>query len=402
MTQIVWYQMLDTYQKKIELGEIADGQTLKQMIHSLHLHQKTDLEWLDSEEAALKQMLQVQMNLIDKVKETHKNEKNEKLKTIVQNKCSAREVDYASFDGKSGHLIGFYSAEIAPVYLVGDLHGDVCSLMQVLDRTNFYDEALKKDNPIKLIFLGDYIDRGKRQIEILERLMVLKILFPKNVYLHRGNHDSGFMEKEGLKLGIRKPDNEPEIDYILLIIEMWEKQYGEFLKGLTENYLELFYSMNPCGFLKNKEFIYMLSHGGILRPSVNADRAELETCYPRIGKLADLTDPKGLDAIERTRIHNLMWSDPWTDDIDIEKENGRFRFNEPHFRAFKTLFDFDVLVRGHQAFEEGVRYFFDQQVISIFSSGKNATQDNLDTAYNQIRPMLMKINSDSHEILELF
>ena len=78
--------------------------------------------------------------------------------------------------------------ETSEAVIVGDLHGDLSSLKTILKRSRFYRRV--RTNPdFLMIFLGDYVDRGPKQLEVLMKLMELLEKYPENIILMRGNHE---------------------------------------------------------------------------------------------------------------------------------------------------------------------------------------------------------------------
>ena len=64
---------------------------------------------------------------------------------------------------------------------VGDTHGDFAATSHIISR------YLTPKN--KVVFLGDYVDRGPSSQENLNYLLVAKLLFPQNLFLLQGNHE---------------------------------------------------------------------------------------------------------------------------------------------------------------------------------------------------------------------
>lgn len=99
----------------------------------------------------------------------------------------------------------------ARVFLEGDLHGDIHSLLAVLDRLNkdgMLDGFAIKDPNFHIFFLGDYTDRGHYGVEVLYTLLRLKLANPDRVHFARGNHEDvelnaqyGFLAEGGGKYG---------------------------------------------------------------------------------------------------------------------------------------------------------------------------------------------------------
>src|SRR5437867_2231768 len=72
--------------------------------------------------------------------------------------------------------------------VIGDLHGDSKSLFQILSEIS-YDRFLSNPKN-KLVFLGDYVDRGSDSVGVMYAVCYLKGTCPDSVVLMRGNHEA--------------------------------------------------------------------------------------------------------------------------------------------------------------------------------------------------------------------
>lgn len=75
------------------------------------------------------------------------------------------------------------------IIVVGDVHGDLNVLLQPL---RLYLDNIKNNKPTKLIFLGDYIDRGHQSTYIyliIRNILSSKKSIFKDIIFLRGNHE---------------------------------------------------------------------------------------------------------------------------------------------------------------------------------------------------------------------
>jgi diadenosine tetraphosphatase ApaH/serine/threonine PP2A family protein phosphatase len=78
--------------------------------------------------------------------------------------------------------------ELENLAVISDLHGDPYSLFRILDEIN-YEKFLSRPKN-KLVFLGDYVDRGSDSVSVIYAVCHLKHAYPDSVVLMRGNHES--------------------------------------------------------------------------------------------------------------------------------------------------------------------------------------------------------------------
>lgn len=134
-------------------------------------------------------------------------------------------------------------------FVIGDIHGCYEELVKLLENIK---GDLTKD---KIIFLGDYIDRGPKSFQVIKLLMELQEKYSKDhIVLLRGNHEQ--MAIDNIKRGYHSPFN----------------GYDTTLRDFKRNnesidlYLDFFQSL-PL-YHEDEDFIYV--HGGI-RPGLDMD-----------------------------------------------------------------------------------------------------------------------------------
>jgi len=71
------------------------------------------------------------------------------------------------------------------VVIVGDIHGQFYDLVAMLRKLS---QPGHKNT--KILFMGDYVDREEYGPEVVIYLLALKLKFPKDVFMLRGNHES--------------------------------------------------------------------------------------------------------------------------------------------------------------------------------------------------------------------
>ena len=215
------------------------------------------------------------------------------------------------------------------VVFVGDIHGDLVVSQKVIK------EYLKPGN--KIVFLGDYVDRGPKSKENLDFLLKIKNNKPDQIYLLQGNHECYRILK-------------------FVVADFWEK-------------------------LNEKEFNYYSSI---------CEKFPLAIIVSDIIALhGALPDIKNLEDINKIKIGSkewfvITWGDflenkgeylginPFYETLEIDPFTGRPQFGQDYFLKLMKRFNKKVLIRSHQP--TSPLFMFNNRCLTIFTSSAYARE----------------------------
>jgi len=221
--------------------------------------------------------------------------------------------------------------------IIGDLHGDLRSLQHILQEIDY--EHFLSNHKNKLIFLGDYVDRGTSSIGVLYTICYLKQNYPNSVILMRGNHEAH----------MEFPFS--SYDLPLKIVEYFGEMYEKVINDKIDTLFQLLYLVT---IIQNK---LLLVHGGLPTELENKDfRKLIETAQ------SPNTDKKILE--------ELLWNDPRIIQNDENWEKSRRAYGR-HFginitKKWLTMTRTKIIVRGHEPCH-GFKIEHGNSVLTLFS-----------------------------------
>ncbi|KAJ6820343.1 serine/threonine-protein phosphatase PP1-like [Iris pallida] len=213
----------------------------------------------------------------------------------------------------------------APINICGDLHGQYLDLLRIFERGGFPPSA-------SYLFLGDYVDRGKRSLETICLLLAYKIKYPDKLFLLRGNHEDAKINR---------------------VYGFYDECKRRFNVRLWKIFTDCFNCL-PVAALIDEKILCM--HGG-LSPDLDdlsqIEEIERPTEVPDGGLLCD-----------------LVWSDPdpKIDGWGLSDRGVSCTFGADKLIEFLDKHDLDLVCRAHQVVEDGYEFFGDRRLVTIFSA----------------------------------
>ena len=214
----------------------------------------------------------------------------------------------------------------SPMAVCGDVHGNFEDLREIFNVCGWPPET-------NYLFLGDYVDRGDKSIETLALLLCLKVLYPTNMFLLRGNHET---RQQPITFGFYS-----EILFRFNSFDLWEA------------FVEVFTVLPIAGLIDQN---ILCIHGG-LSPGFSsiAQLTTIDRFFPTPPNPSLMTD--------------VLWSDPYDGSgfITSPRQAG-FNWGVDITRKFLRQNKLSLIVRGHQQKAGGFQLTHDGMVLTVFSS----------------------------------
>lgn len=212
------------------------------------------------------------------------------------------------------------------------------------------------------LFLGNYVDKGQHSLEVICLLMALKLKYPKQVTLLRGNHEDKQVNRH-LGFGAE-----------------CIKRLGEDIEDPNSCFAKIneMFEYMPLAAIVGKKNKMFCCHGGI-GPSVQ-DIESIEAIQrPHEIKM-------GSENTDNQRVIDLLWSDPHESETengfqhnemrDPQRTNNITKFGADNLTAFLKRTDMGMMVRSHSIVPSGIERFSDNLISITSASNHSGTQQN--------------------------
>ncbi len=241
-----------------------------------------------------------------------------------------------------------------PTIIVGDTHANIGSIQYSIRK--FLREV---HNGKSILFLGDYVDRGKyapggpNSIKNVALLLKLKTMFPDKVFLLRGNH-------EDASVNSRNGFGGPEC----------AKEYGDDGENVFNRFNNAFNYLSLAAVVNDDTFCV---HGGISHElnyinQINDIEKPLDYEQLSIKDFFDnMKDPGSYNSLAI----DLLWSDPCESLKEFISSNGRGAgqmYGRNVTKAFLARNNLRRIVRAHEVVDGHADVFGDGSVITLFSA----------------------------------
>ena len=268
--------------------------------------------------------------------------------------AAAKGVLEAERESREGSgLVRISPQAVRNVIVVGDIHGTMASFAHILRER----EAVNAD---RIVFLGDYGDRGSESVDVYHLLLTLKVsTWKKRIIMLRGNHEG--------------PPDLPVMPHDLPFL--FTAKYSSDGKEIYERIKELWEYLPYCALVDGR---YVMLHGGLPGNATSLD----DIAFAHKSHPASST------------LEELLWSDPIEGRGYFYSRRGAGRlFGEDVTERVLEIMGVKTLIRSHEPCE-GVETRQRGKVLTLYSR-KGSPYFNNRAAYLVLDENTLRVAADA-------
>jgi diadenosine tetraphosphatase ApaH/serine/threonine PP2A family protein phosphatase len=204
----------------------------------------------------------------------------------------------------------------SPIVICGDIHGQLDDLLELFKISGDLTTQ-------KYLFMGDYVDRGYHSLNTFLYLVCLKLQYPEQFYLLRGNHES----------------------------RQVSQMYG-FYNECISNY------GHPGIWMMCNDSFDLLPLAAVIDRSIFSVHGGLSPQIPLIELIS--VHERQNELPSSGPLCDLCWSDP-EEDVKKWRQNQRgagYLFGINEVGKFNQVNKLRLITRSHQLAMEGYRWYF--------------------------------------------
>jgi hypothetical protein len=239
------------------------------------------------------------------------------------------------------------------VYYIGDTHGSYDETRVMI---RYFEQIIQRNPNVHIIFDGDYVDRNPQDLENLTLIIAFFLQNENNVAIMRGNHEDTMINQHyGFLKNLKKAfQDEAKVSTL----------YGHILTMFTRLPIIHVFSLESQDPDTPPKRIFTV-HGGIPIDEHNpTEPVALGQLEQEIN--AEVPSYETFD----NYMTWLLWADPKEklDGFELHPETGRNYFGEELFDQFMKQNNLDFMVRAHEVLKTGSKFFFNERLLSLFST----------------------------------
>ncbi len=296
---------------KYEVFDTLNDRSIRKIQENLTTAYKNQLAYINN------------LTQIDKTPDTNANS------FIAKNSSSNNVQELIGYNNDDSILIRVDITKQHKIVFFGDFHGSFHTFFRILCRLHKYDiinlDTFQINEPYKIIFLGDILDRGKYALDILN--IIFKLIAINNtdvsnqkIFYNRGNHEAfNIFERDG---ALREFKSKIAND----------KLFDDFLV----RYIRLLNILPSAILLNCENNFYWCCHGG----------------FPELFLKEKVNKSKYLHFISEPHSTHIRWNDfgAKTQQDFTGSSRGQSIIKYSHNGTMKFLDNNDIkfIIRGHQ------------------------------------------------------